>query len=174
MSSALNGMGKQIGALRRMSPQQLRDRYAEVFSERTRSGNRQFLVKRIAWKLQANAEGSLSERAKRRARELAADSDLRLNPPPPETEDKASPDNAGTTPHNGNAHAAQRNGRDPRLPAPGTVLTRTYKDDTLQVTVLDSGFEFDGERFKSLSAIARAVTGSHVNGFQFFNLGGPA
>ena len=53
---------------------------------------------------------------------------------------------------------------------PGTVLTRDYKDRRITVTVLDDGFEFEGERFRSLSAVARAVTGSHWNGFHFFGL----
>jgi hypothetical protein len=42
----------------------------------------------------------------------------------------------------------------------------------VRVVVLADGFEFEGERYRSLSAIAKAVTGSHVNGFRFFNLEG--
>jgi hypothetical protein len=47
---------------------------------------------------------------------------------------------------------------------------RRYKGETLRVTVLTTGFEFKGDRYDSLSAIAQAVTGSHVNGFRFFRL----
>ena len=54
----------------------------------------------------------------------------------------------------------------------GTIVTRQYKGRLLQVTVLDKGFEHEGEVYRSLSAVANAVTGSHVNGFAFFNLGG--
>ena len=50
------------------------------------------------------------------------------------------------------------------------AIVRRYKGKTLRVTVLADGFEFMGERFGSLSAIAKAVTGTHVNGFRFFGL----
>src|SRR5438309_9954132 len=72
-----------IAALGRMTAAQLRDKYQEVFGEPSRSGNRDFLFKRLAWRLQANAEGGLSERAKRRAEELARDADLRTTLPRP-------------------------------------------------------------------------------------------
>ena len=60
------------------------------------------------------------------------------------------------------------------MPAPGGAITREYKGRTLRVVVLPDGFEFEGERFRSLSAIAKQVTGSHVNGFRFFRLGSAA
>ncbi len=59
---------------------------------------------------------------------------------------------------------------DGRLPPPGTVLTRPYKGGTIQVQVLAHGFEYDGKVYRSLSAVAKAVTGSHCNGFLFFRL----
>jgi len=55
---------------------------------------------------------------------------------------------------------------------PGTVLTRVYKDETLVVTVLPTGFEFRGTVYRSLTAIAHAVTGSQWSGRHLFNLGG--
>ena len=67
---------------------------------------------------------------------------------------------------------------DRRLPAPGTVLTRNYKGALLHVRVLPGGFEYQGLAYKSLSAVAKAITGAHCNGFLFFqdalsNPGGP-
>ena len=62
-------------------PQDLRETYHEVFGEETRSRHKEFLWKRIAWRLQANEEGDLSERAKRRAAELANDADIRVRVP---------------------------------------------------------------------------------------------
>ena len=53
----------------------------------------------------------------------------------------------------------------------GAILTREYKGQMISVTVLDDGFECDGVAYRSLSAVARAVTKSHWNGFGFFNLG---
>ena len=70
-------IGKEVAALQRMTAKQLRDKFAEVFGETTNANNRAWLVKRIAWRLQALAEGDLSERARRRAAELARDADLR-------------------------------------------------------------------------------------------------
>jgi len=61
---------------------------------------------------------------------------------------------------------------DSRLPVPGTVLTCPYKGDVLQVRVLADGFEYDGATYGSLSAVAKAATGSHCNGFAFFRLAG--
>ena len=103
--------------------------------------NKQWLIKRIAWRLQALAEGDLSERARQRAAELANDADLRLNPPKFPAGCTA-PERTKTL-----AIAANNN----RVPIPGTVITRLYKGQTLQVKVLASGFEFEGEVFKSLS-----------------------
>ena len=58
------------------------------------------------------------------------------------------------------------------LPMPGTVLRRDYKGRTILVTVLDRGFEFEGEFFRSLSAVAQHITGAHWNGRLFFGLTG--
>jgi hypothetical protein len=59
---------------------------------------------------------------------------------------------------------------DNRLPLPGTILKREYKGRVVRVKVLLDGFEFEGERYKSLTAVAKAITGKHWNGFHFFNL----
>ena len=78
----------EIQGLSRMTVGELRDKYVEVFGEQSRSFHKDFLRKRIAWRIQALAEGGLSERAKRRAAELANDADLRIRTPrkPIETE----------------------------------------------------------------------------------------
>jgi hypothetical protein len=87
---------KEVAALQRLNVKQLRGRYAEVFGETTNANNKAWLVKRIAWRLQALAEGDLSERARRRAAELANDADLRMNPPrTPTPEPAARPPTTG-------------------------------------------------------------------------------
>lgn len=63
-----------------------------------------------------------------------------------------------------------RSDTDDRLPPPGTVLSRLYKGRPLRVTVLSAGFECEGTVYPTLSAVAKAITGSHVNGFAFFGL----
>ena len=60
--------------------------------------------------------------------------------------------------------------RDPRLPRPGTVLTRTFNGKEIKVEVLDAGFRYDGDVWRSLSAIARKVSGTPWNGYLFFHL----
>ena len=115
------------------------------------------MVKRILWRLQALAEGDLSQRARQRAQELANDADLRLNPP------ATLPLPVPVTPS-----PSPRPQSDDRLPPPGTILARPYKGRTLQVQVLSDGFAFEGHVYPSLSAVAKAATGSHCNGYLFF------
>jgi len=62
--------------------------------------------------------------------------------------------------------------RDPRLPAVGTVMTRTFKGEELSVTVLEDGFEYEGEHYRSLSGLARHIVGYQISGPVFFKLTG--
>ena len=148
----------EVATLQRLSVSQLRQRFAELFGETTKASNRTWLTKRIIWRLQALAEGDLSERARRRAAQLARDADLRLNPP----QSKATPTLPAPQPSSVPAPV------DHRLPPPGTILTRPYKGQLVQVQVLTEGFAYGGRVYASLSAVAKAITGSHTNGFLFF------
>ncbi len=152
-------IGKQIAALQRMTVTELRQRHLEAFGEPNRSGHKDYLVKRIAWRLQAQNEGTLSERARRRAEELADDADLRSTMP------KMAQCPSGTV-----VPVKIAPDHDPRLPLPGAVLTRRYKGRTIKVWVKPRGFEYEGKIYRSLSAVAKAVTGTHWNGFHFFNI----
>lgn len=157
---------RQIAQLRKMPAAQLREKHQEVFGEPSRSGHREYLFRRIAWKLQALAEGDLPERARRiqgRAAELARNADLRTTAPRVVAEATPGPDRAIRS---GSLPVAA----DERLPMPGAVLTRKFKGRTYQVTVLPAGFEMDGQVYKSLTAVAYAITGSHWNGYLFFGL----
>ena len=60
-------VSREVIVLRQMTARQLREKYREVFGHETRSRHKAFLIKRIVWRLQALAEGDLSERARRRA-----------------------------------------------------------------------------------------------------------
>lgn len=151
---------RELALLPQMTTGQLCQRYAELFGEPTRSRHRIYLIRKIAWKLQALVEGDLSERARRRAEELARGFELRVMPP-------RTPTSAPLA-----IAASASEPRDPRLPAPGTAIVRRYKGRTLQVLVLTDGFDFEGDRYRSLSAVAKAITGSHCNGFRFFGLEG--
>lgn len=152
-------MEREVAALQRLTVGQLHDRYAEVFGEQTNARNRTYLIRKIAWRIQALAEGDLSERARRRAEELAKDAEVRVMPP----KFNAVPPVIGLVTH---APVVT----DPRLPMPGTALVRQYKGRTVRVVVLGDGFEYEGERYKSLTAVAKKITGGHCNGFRFFKL----
>src|SRR5688500_12192467 len=142
-----------LAALGRMTPAELRAKYLEVFGEPSRSGNKDFLFKRIAWRIQSLAEGGLSERARRRAQELARDADIRLTIPRPRKQDNAedAADRTVTLP------APRATTAHDRLPIAGTVLTRKYRGRRVEVKVLPAGFEYDGNVYRSLSAVAKAV-----------------
>jgi hypothetical protein len=152
-------LAAQIAALPGRRVSQLRAQFAELFGAPTPSHNKVWLVKRIAWRLQALAQGDLSERARQRAAQLATGADLRLSVP------RADPRHAG--PEQTPTLVVPK---DDRLPRPGTILARRYKGRTLQVEVLEHGFAFDGQTYRSLSAVAKAVTGSHCSGHFFFGL----
>lgn len=153
-------MKAEIAALQRMTPAELREKHLAVFGEPSRSGNKAFLFKRLTWRIQALAEGGLSDRARQRAAELARDADIRITAP---RQPVVTP---GANQRVTTAAIGSRNA----LPIPGTVLTRSYRGRLIQVTVLPKGFEWEGEVYRSLSAVAKAVTGSHWNGRLFFGL----
>jgi len=149
-------MWREIDSIRHQTVGQLKAKYFEVFGLESRSNHKQFLVRRIAWRLQANVEGSLSERARQRAAELAVEAELRIRAPESFLKQLSSP--AGEVPW------------DPRLPAPGTWLMREFRGQRIAVQVLEKGFLYQERVYKSLSAVARQATGTQWNGFAFFAL----
>jgi hypothetical protein len=150
------GIGEELERLARLPIQQLRARYREVYGEESHSGHRQHLVRRIGWRLQVVAQGDLSERAARRAQELANDADLKVQVPA-SWQRTIKP-------------VATAVRRDRRLPVAGSLLRRSYGGGTVEVKVLADGFEYEGQRYESLSAVARKVTGTRWNGLLFFGL----
>ena len=153
---------KELAVLRGMTPAQLRQKYAEVFKEQTRCGHKAWLIKRIIWRIQALTEGDLSERAHQRALEIANDADLRVTAPRMA---------AGPSDYTQLPDTVAKANDDGRLPRSGSVITRDYKGQTLRVLVRDNGFEFEGIIYRTLSALAKKITGTHTNGFLFFRLG---
>ena len=153
--SRTEDFSQRLAALAEMTGGQLKSEYLRLFGESPRSRHKRQLIRRIAWRLQVQADGDIGRRARKRAGQLADLSWLRLTAPP-----SWEPSPVQRTPRP----------RDYRLPAPGTVLRRTYKGHPVEVQVLYRGFEYEGRRYRSLSAVARAVTGAHWNGYLFFNL----
>lgn len=148
-------VGAEMERLGSMTLAALRARYREVYGEEASSAHRQHLVRRIAWRLQALQQGDISERARRRALEIANDADLKTQVP------------SGWAPATAAKRPARRN---PRLPAIGSLLTREHKGRTIVVQRLADGFQYEGRRYGSLSAVAQAATGTHWNGLLFFGL----
>lgn len=139
---------ERIAALQKMAMPDLVIQYRTVFGKDPRVKNRQWLWRRVAWKIQEIAFGGLSNVAKRRIDELIAEMDL---------------------PFGLDAAAAQSR---PGAPTPGTTLTRLWHGREIAVRVLDRGFEWDGVPYRSLTAVAKAVTGTHWNGRLFFGVAG--
>lgn len=149
---------QEIARLRGSKVKELKLRYRELFGEESPSSNQRHLFRRIAWRLQARAAGDLSEQARQRAAQLADDADLRVRAPRGFwrlLDDKGH-------------EAAGR--RDPRLPAVGSELKRTYQGRLIVVRVAEAGFTYQDQTYGSLSAIAYQVTGTRWNGFLFFRL----
>lgn len=158
MSTRIN---RELASLKSMSVGELQTKYVEVFGEATTGRNKAWLQKRIAWRIQANEFGGLTDRAIERASQLANEADLRVTAP------KQTAAKPKTKP------APRLTPQDERLPPVGDCLVRIYRGQEHVVTVLQQGFEYEGETYKTLSAIAKTITGQHWNGFRFFNLTKP-
>lgn len=158
-------MSAQIRALVNLRTAELKERYIELFGEAPSTNNRDNLLKRVAWRMQATTEGGLTERARERAEALANVADVRLKAPPerPPPERPVIPEVEALVPF-------KNPPKFPR-PTPGTIITKDYKGRRIVVLVRADGFEWDGRVYRSLSAVANAVTGAHWSGSHFFGLG---
>jgi hypothetical protein len=159
-------IGREIERLARMKTQELKAYYRQLLGEEARSGNRMYLYRRMAWRLQANVEGGLSDRAQERAQQLADGAALRLLPQRPGSQALVAP--LGTL----DPPLPLEKDRDRRVPPAGSSLQRSYQGRSIEVRVLQSGFEYNGRRYSSLSAVAYHATGTRWNGFTFFRLQG--
>ncbi|WP_082549789.1 DUF2924 domain-containing protein [Mesorhizobium sp. Root552] len=135
----------RLAALKRMSVRELKAEWEALFAAPAPNNSRGYLELRLAWRVQELALGGLS-RETRKMLDLLADEI-----------DGVSDRKAIIA--------------DPRNPVIGTRLVREWDGVEHTVTVLRDGFEWQGRRFKSLSAAARAITGSNWNGYRFFGLG---
>ena len=147
----------QVAALQKMTVAELRVKWEKVFGEPTKQRHRVFLWKRIARKLQEAQLPKLTPEEETKVEEYRAM--IRQMPPDQWFPGKQRGKSKGT-----------RVAKGQRVPPPGSVITREYKDHQIAVTVLEDGFEYDGQVFRSLSAIAREITGTSWNGFTFFHL----
>jgi len=140
-------MSERILALQQMTTAELRSTWRRLLGEEPRSSNRGWLRKRLAWAIQVKEFGGLSEMAKGRIEELTPEAQIWMP--------------LGRTALAG-LMGSQSSEAAPR------VLVRTYRGRSLTVTVREDGFEFEGEIYASLTAVAKTITGSHVSGPRFF------
>lgn len=147
----------EILALNNRPLKELRSKYQKLFGEeKAVPGNKTFLIKRIAYKLQELKYGGLSQPAKEKVGALIK---------------KYDPVNNKATRGAKKADSGPTKARkDRRLPIPGTIITKVYKGKKLEVKVLAKGFEYRGKVYRSLSGVAKDITGSGWNGFLFFGL----
>lgn len=136
----------EIAALRELDVEALVGRYETLFGRPPRSKNREHLFRKIAHRMQEVRFGGLSNVARKRLAELAATIELPTATIAPTPQPK-------------------------RGLAPGSVISRDWHGRRIEITVLDDGrFEHDGVPYRSLSAVAKAVTGAHWNGRLFFGI----
>ncbi len=158
--AALGDVPAQLAALHEMTVDQLRDRWLVLYGQPTASRNGPYLRKRLAWRIQEVAEGGLTQRARDRIEQILDGHFL------PDITRRA---REAAQPVFPKATAAAP-ARDPRLPPVGTVLRKVHRGEEHLVTVLDDGFEHRGARYRTLTAVAKAITGAGWNGFLFFGL----
>jgi hypothetical protein len=153
-----------LDRLARMRSQELQKLYLEMFACAVPAGNSEYARRKIGWHLQAQQEGALPEAARERALGIAKDARLRVRMSGNVSRRaQGLPLQHALTTHVVSDH-------DSRLPMPGSILVKKHKDRTIIVKILSSGFEYDGRRFGSLSAIANEITGTRWNGYLFFGL----
>ena len=155
---------KEQRTLEQLSLVELRDRYYGFVTRRVSIKCKRWYIKRILWNMQAATEGDISEESRLLAKQIAVDRPFRKSI----LRVRAKSDDSTSRV----VSAVLKPPIDRRIPEPGASLVKTYKGQTIRVAVRRPGFEFNGEQYKSLTAIARIITGQRsINGFQFFNLG---
>ena len=136
---------RRIAALQSMDLNQLRDKWWELFGTDPPGYGKVMMRKRLAFRIQELTWGGISEETKIRMKQILKD---------------AGYDELGRK---------VQNGKQDQL-LPGTMLIREWNNERHEVMVLDGGFEYLGRKFRSLSAVAKHITGTKWNGPLFFGL----
>ena len=141
---------KQIAELATLTIPQFEERWRKLYGTAPPAHQKRFLIKRLAYRIQELTYGGLSDDARRRAAEIIREAGL---------DEEASIPGRGGTPRRRVEEAIL-----------GTRFVRVWNGRRYEVTVIAGGFEFEGRPYRSLTAIARAITGTHWNGRAFFGL----
>lgn len=154
----LGDVTTQINNLEAMTVGDLAAKYRELNGEPTRTRNKAYLKKRLRWRIEELQSGGLSPRAVELITQLGDGIPERWRIRQAGTDRLPMPEAP----------------RDPRLPPVGSVLRRTYKSVEHEVVVAIDGFVYNGERFKTLSGVAKRITDTAWNGYLFFGIAKPA
>jgi len=143
----------QIKALEALSIKELRAKYTEVYgNDKGAQNNKRYLIKKIAYKIQENELGGLKKEAQDEINIFIEE----VNPLEELRRSNIGKDLSGK--------------KNKKVPMPGTIIKKTYKGNLLEVKVLEAGFEHNGKTYKSLSKLAKEISGVHCSGFAFFKL----
>jgi len=149
----------EIMELKNKKLSELKARYKDLYGTKSvLSSNKIYLWRKIAYRIQELEHGRLSSEVQGKIEEFI------------QKYDPVNNKSLRPTTNTSSSSKKSKLSRDKRLPIPGTVITKEYKGVTLQVKVLESGFEYNNKAYKSLTAIAKEVTGAHWNGYLFFGL----
>ena len=128
----------------------LKDRWRSLYGSEPPAYKRLYLIKRLAYRIQELAYGGLSDQTKAELERIAQEDEGQRQ----------------------GARAQRRKPKDTH-PLAGTRLVREWNGQRHEVTAVEGGFEYNGRRYRSLSAVAKAITGAHWSGPQFFGLRTP-
>jgi hypothetical protein len=138
---------KQVATLQRMGHEQLKDMWRTLYGTEPPAFTAEFLKKRLIFRIQELAFGGISQAMKDRMNEVL---------------DEYGYDEIGARP--------KKFKRQQDAPVPGTRLIREWHGEMYEVVVMRGGYNYMGRTYKSLSSIARAITGTQWNGCAFFGL----
>ena len=134
----------RLAALKTMSVKELKAEWSKLMGSEAPNNSSQFMIQRLSYRIQELAFGGMSKPLVRTLDALA------------------------------DAYEGKKVRKsviaDPRNPIIGTRLIREWNGTEHTVTVKKDGFDWQGQRFKSLSAIAKTITGTSWNGYRFFGL----
>ncbi len=138
---------RQLAALQTLSLEQLHEKWLDLYDSKPPKYKKQFLVKQLAYRIQELFHGGLSEEAKAHLKNVAANDPM--------------------------ATILQRkptNNKSGERILPGTRFVRVWNGKQYEVIAREKGFEYEGCVYRSLSAVADKITGTHWNGKVFFGL----
>lgn len=162
-AAVMRTVAKEIGRLQELGLAELRAQYQQVYGEEARSKNLPYLRKKLAFRLQEQTGGSLSAAAQSRLEDISSTEAISQTPATVRREPRPAVPLAPLS-------VSNEPNRDPRLPIAGTSITREFKGFAHEVQVLEHEFIYRGRTYRSLSAIAKEITGTPWNGFLFFGL----